>query len=167
MFGGKPLSWYWPSVKFPVLISSGWLVLGLIISLVAWQSYIDIFTFPGLAIIVSWGSFLLAGYMLFMHQKKATGGQAAWAGAITGVIAGLVGLIVFFVMMSETQFLEWSVQQALAQLADSGQSVDPDMLMSMTKLMSTIGAFLSPVINGLLGALFGWFGSLIAKKIEK
>lgn len=165
MVGGRPLEWYWPGIQWPVIIAGGWSILGLVFALVSWQLYIDIFTFPALGTVIAFGSFLLAGYVLFM-QRKAKAKEATWGGALVGIITGLIGLVVFFVMMSQTQLLSWTLQEAMAKVAASGQAADPDMLRNMMKLTMTIGAVLGPVINGLFGALFGWFGYLLAKKIE-
>ncbi len=162
-FAKKEFSFYWPAIMWPTLILVAWSIVGLIIALTAFESYKSIFANQWLGL-VPFLLFLIAGY-LAASDHKATAKEAAWAGALTAIITSIVGVIVMFILMYATPYMQWGIDLTMSKAAASGQAMpDPAMLKNIMSVTMKIGSVFGIAINGCLGALMGWLGSLLAKK---
>jgi len=156
-FANKSFSYYWKCIKIPIYILLGWYLAAIITAKVSMDLYISIFSGWGGALLV----FLLFGFSGYMivadHKGKPK--NAAWTGALVGIIGGFAGALVGILMVFiAPEMIEFAVKSAVAQGAPE------DLVRTMMGIMSYVQLIVSPLINGLLGALFGWIGGLIAKK---
>jgi hypothetical protein len=161
----KELSFYWKAVQLPFFLLAGWSVLSLIIILISEDLYVDIFMNPWVTNSVPISLFLLCGYLAVVEYNQS-GRESAWTGALVGFCAGIVTIIVSVIMITSTGFMDLLSTQAFAQIAETGQVVDPEMMKNMIKLTMTIGVVITPLTNALMGALFSWLGGLVGRKIE-
>jgi len=156
-FANKDFSYYWKCIRIPIYILMGWYLAAIIVAKLSMDLYISIFSGWGGGLLV----FLLFGFSGYMivadHKGKPK--NAAWAGALVGVIGGFAGAVVGILLaLIAPEMIEYAVKTAVAQGAPE------DLVRTMVGIMSYVQLILSPVINGLLGALFGWIGGLIARK---
>lgn len=170
-FANKEFAFYWKVIRWPVLILAAWNIIGFIVSLTAFDSYMDIFG----SALVGWGVpiivYLVAGY-LARSELKATGGESAWAGGLTGFLVGLVGLVLMVIMVSNASYMqnmaELSMQKAMEAAAGSGAELPSmEMMTSIMRISMVVGGIIGPFISGLIGALFAWLGGLIDKKMDE
>ena len=162
-FADKEFSYYWQAIQWPTSILIVWSIAGLIVGLTAFDSYISIFGNRWLGF-APYLFFLIAGY-LAASDHGATVKQSSWAGALSAAVSGLVGMIVFFIMLSASPLLEWTIQTAVSQSAAAGAAADPAMLEKVLPVTMSIGAVFGVVINAALGGLLGWIGFLLSKKL--
>lgn len=165
-FAKKPFSFYWPAVKWSVIVLSLWILAGFITFFLSLQTYKDIFMQQWIGFAVfALGSFI-AGYLL-VADFKGMGKESAWAGALTGLLISVPGIFVGFILLQNSAYMDMIIATTLANAASQGQAVTRDMIEPMIKIGGVISIIFSPVLNGLVGALFGWLGGLVAKKVEK
>lgn len=161
----KPLVEYWSAVRFPAIVFCVWIIASLIVSLVDFELYWSFFTSPWLGYslpIVAYGA---AGYIMIACRTSAENRHAAWAGALVGVITGVVSALAGIIMMNSTPLIDRTIVESMAAMpADA--AVDSATMRSMMVFFSYAGIILTPLISGLFGALFGWIGGLISRKVE-
>ncbi len=165
-FADKKFEFYWAVIKWPTILLTIWYVFGYVMSLFSFSTYMDVFSNSWVGFGLPLVFFALSGYLMFTI-KKAGGKYGAWAGTLTGILISTVGLVLMILFITTTPLIEYTVDMSMDAVAETGQSVDEDMIRSWTEISMYIGPIFSFVINGLLGALFGWIGSLIAKGVEK
>lgn len=158
-FGGKNFEYYWKIIKYPVFVIIGYSLLGFIISLVSYQTYISIFSnISGifLGIIV----FAFVGWTTVKDHKGSIK-ESAWAGVLTGVISGCIGGIISVLMF---YLVPQVIQDALAKAAQQG--ANPDMVSNFMKIGVYIGIVVAILINAVLGAVISAITALIAQKVK-
>lgn len=163
-FAGKEFAYYWMAIRWPTLILVMWSIVGMAVAITAFDTYITVFNnrYVGMA---SYLLFLIAGY-LAASDYGADAKQSAWAGALCAVIFSTVGLIVTIILLSSTPLLEWTAQQSIAQaVAKGAEAPDAQTMGNILKIVIPILSLIGIALNGLLGALLGWIGSLVAKKV--
>ena len=165
-FAGEGVEFYWSIIRVPLLILVGWHVVSLMAGIFWFDAvYKEVFANSLVGNVVPLALFVIAGY-LAVAEHGAGNGQAAWSGALTGLLGGAAAAVVGVLAIKFTPLLEWSVEQALAQAAASGETMGRETMRGMTRVFMTIGLALSPVFSALIGALAGLGGGAVARPGE-
>lgn len=158
-FAGKNFSFYWGIIKIPVAILVLWSIVGFIAAKFYYATYKS--TFSGSAgLIISVLVFAFVG-MCTARDCKGTVKQAAWAGALTGIIAGFVGAIVGWLTIT---FVPQLVEDAVAMAVQSKAS--EAIVRSFITLSTYLGFITGPLFDGLIGAGVAALSAFIACKIR-
>lgn len=151
---------YWRVMKIPFMILALFSIAGLVYAYIDYKAYIGLFGgWTGYII-----SILVFGYLGWSSVKdyKFSVRQAAWSGAILGVIAGLFGAVLSVIMMFTVPgLLDFTVRQAIASGASAAQT---DMIKTTVKIVTFAGLILGPLINALIGAAISSLGGFIGAK---
>ena len=153
----KEFDYYWKIIKIPLVLLIGYSVVGVVVAMVNYSTYRSIFnTWSGR--IISLAIYGFIGWSAVKdHQARL--GQSAWAGAITGVISGIAGAILYWVLLSNVpEFTTELMARATAQ----GAAVDP----SIFKMGAYIQFITGPLLGGLLGAVISFAGGFVGKKVN-
>ncbi|MBD3209356.1 hypothetical protein GF367_02970 [Candidatus Woesearchaeota archaeon] len=162
-FAGKDLSYYWQAIKWPVVVLTLWNIAGALVLRRSAETYMSIFGNQWLGFFLPIIVYLVAGYVATAdYQAKA--GQASWSGALTGFVVGVIGVAVLIVNF--TPVVELGAEQAVVKAAEQGQAIAAEEIIPLVKVGTYISAVFSPFISGLFGALFGWLGHVLARKVE-
>jgi hypothetical protein len=163
-FAEKDFNYYWGIVSVPFYILLGWLLLGLILSLVHMDTYRLIFN--------NWATFVLGiaffGFIGWTTVKDHKGEvkHAAWAGAIFGAFLGLAGAVVSILMLNlSPAMLEMTIQQGMARVPPEA-GMGRDMMQSYIMMGMYIGLITGPLFNGLIGALVSGISGAVSKKVR-
>jgi len=154
-FANKELKDYWKIIKIPTYILVAWALLGTILSIVSFSTYLTIFS-PLASWILTIAVFGFAGWTAVKDHKERIK-VAAWSGALIGVIVGLAGAVLSIILY----FLFPSVIQATLQMAGTNAAAAQDFLL----IGLLIGFVTGPLINGIVGAIISVIAGLIASKL--
>ncbi len=159
-FAKKDFSYYWKIIKLPLLFLVAWSIIGVIVAKFAIEWYSSIFgSWQGIFIQLIVFGFI--GYCIVAEHKGSVK-QGAWAGAITGVIAGFIGAILALISYYLVpQLYETSIAQATARGASA------DMVRNFIKIGVYIGFITGPLFSGLIGAGISALSGLVTKKVMK
>lgn len=161
---GKPLETYWKAIQVPFLLVTAVNIAALVIGLSNPQEYFSTFGNIYLSTLLPFFLFGIAGYLL-AEDAKATGAQTAWAGALTGILCAVVGIIVSFILAGSADFSTIQIEMIIEQYAAVGQAITTQDAQKFMKVGQVFGSLFSLFLNGGAGALMGWLGGLVAKKI--
>jgi len=159
-FAKKDFSYYWNIIKIPLFVLIGWSVLAVIVAKMSTYWHQSIFgTWQGLVVQLIVFGFI--GYTIIAEHKGSVK-QSAWAGAITGVIAGFVGAILAVIMFYLVpQIYELSINQAVAQGAPA------ELVRNIIRIGLYTGFITGPLFAGLIGAAISAISGVVTKKLEK
>lgn len=159
-FAGKDFKFYWDIIEFPFYLGIIWIIASTVTAIFSFSLYLSIF---------SWYSNLIIFLAIFgfigwraVKERKTGLKEAAWAGAIAGVLIGLISAVISIVLVNFfPQILEFYVQQAL-QISSEAPA---DFLRSAIKIQAYVGLITGPLINAIIGAVASTLTGLVAKKI--
>ncbi|MBN1275130.1 hypothetical protein JXA12_02465 [Candidatus Woesearchaeota archaeon] len=164
-FGGKSFSYYWPAIRWPVFLLAGWYVAGYVVSKVSVDSYFDIFGNPLAGYLVPGLLFLVAGYLV-CDDCEGKQQQSAWGGALTALLVSAVIIVSGALQASDDAYMDATLERAVEKASAKGQDISVDDIPAgILRVSIIIGLVFTPVIYGLIGALFGWLGFLVAKHL--
>lgn len=156
-FAEKDFSYYWKIIRIPLAILVGWSLLGLIIAIINYNLYTQIFSnISGWILTIAIFGFI--GYST-TKDHKGENKHGFWAGGITGVIYGFIGAIIAIIMINLIPDIS-----AAALARASTQGVDPATMEKFIKIGLYVGLITGPLFSGVIGAIISWIGGLIGKK---
>ena len=158
-FGGKDFKDYWKIIKIPTLVLVAWAIVGFIVAVVSFSTYMSIFTplVGWLLLIVVFG---FIGWIT-IDDFKGTIGMAAWGGALSGAISGLVGAVIGILMF---YFVPAIIEVAVSQAVSQGASAE--MVESFMSIGVYIGVVTGPLVSGVIGAVISALSALVAKNLK-
>lgn len=159
-FAEKDFSYYWKVIKVPVIVLISWSIVAIVVAKLSMYWYQSIFSgWAGFIFQIAIFSFV--GYAM-VAENKGQIKNSAWAGALTGILAGSAGAILSIITINYVpELIEQSVRQAVAQ------GVPEATVRQMIKVGMYIGLVTGPLITGLLGALISGISGLVTKKTIK
>jgi hypothetical protein len=158
-FGDKEFAEYWKIIKIPTYILIAWSVLGLIIGMVSYSTYLSIFSsLTGWLLVVAIFTFI--GWTAVKDHKLKIK-IAAWSGALSGAISGAAGAIIGILMY---YLVPEVVKAAMAQASQAG--VDISAIQGFMVIGIYIGLITGPLISALIGGAIAALAGFIATKIR-
>ena len=156
-FADEEFSYYWKVIKVPLLLIIGWSVLALIIAKLSLYWYMSVFNgWAGLILQVA--VFCFVGYIIIAENKGQLR-NSAWAGALTGILAGIGGAILSIIAIN---FVPEIIEQSISRAVASG--APEEMVRQMVKIGIYLGFITGPLFGGLIGALVSGMSGIITKK---
>ena len=158
----KEWSYYWHIIMIPVLILVLWNVAAFVVAYYSYSTYKSIFSgYSGLVLALAMYAFV--GWTT-VKDHKGTVKNGAWAGAVTGVLVGLIAAIINLLMVSMVPMI---VQEAVAAALKQGTAgINAARVQEFMMLGLYFGLLIGPLINGAIGALVGAIGALVGKKTK-
>ncbi|MFH1590504.1 MAG: hypothetical protein ABIC95_01115 [archaeon] len=158
-FAEKDISYYWPIIKLPFWALLIWNVAAMVVAWVSFDLFQSIFS-QWASLLIGVAAFGFAGYTAVKDHKGGIR-HAAWSGALLGVAIGLVGAVIYIVMLA---FVPQIIDLAMAQVPPEA-GMGRDQLATMMQMMSYIQLITGPLFNALIGALLGAVSGFVAKKV--
>ena len=158
-FGEKDFSYYWKIIKVPLIILVSWNILAIIVAKISLYWYQSIFSGTA-SILFQVAIFGFIGYTT-ITEIKGTPKNSMWAGALTGILGGLIGAVLAIIMINFVpEVFEPSIRQAVAKGAPE----------ETVRFMIRVGTYFSfitgPLFSGITGALVSGIAGLITKKVK-
>jgi len=156
-FAEKEFSYYWKIIRIPLAILVAWSLIGLIIAIVNYTLYTQIFSnISGWIITIAVFGFI--GYTT-TKDHKGEKKHSFWAGGIAGAISGFITAIISIIRLYLVP--EVSVE---AIAIGTSRGIDAATMETSLVISTYAGLILIPLVSGLIGAIISWIGGLIGKK---
>lgn len=153
------------AAKIPFIVIGIFYLLSLIFGLTSFSLYESIFMNSILGYVVFIAAFIVGAYVAFVDEnipKK----RVVQGGLLAGVGVGLLAAITSIILLKNTALMGVSVDLLLEKAAALGTPISESIAETQIMLGAYLSILFSPLINGGLGALFAWIGTIVADRFE-